>query len=277
MLRDAFTYTKEGVFGKTRRWVLLMVATLILTIPLLGYIAKILRAETPAPEVQDWKTLFIDGIKLFIVQIVYFIPIIIIWIIGMVLMGHPAPGMYGTSPYGSYVASSPTPTVTLHHRVHATVSPTVTPLMTPFAYPTVNPLAYSSAYPGAANVAGAGILGLLGLLFGIVIAILLPIAMIRFARSGNFRDAFDIKAILAYIGKIGWISYIIAIIIGGLVVGIPLFILMFIISIIFSLVLGLWALMILPLIMGILSLVLAPLISVFLARYLTRVYDTVTA
>ncbi len=47
MLRDAFLYTKEGVFEKINRWVLLIIATLILTIPLLGYIAKILRAEKP--------------------------------------------------------------------------------------------------------------------------------------------------------------------------------------------------------------------------------------
>ena len=47
MLRDAFDYVKEGVFEKTQRWALLALATLILTIPLLGYCAKILRDEKP--------------------------------------------------------------------------------------------------------------------------------------------------------------------------------------------------------------------------------------
>src|SRR5208337_379314 len=101
MLRDAFAYTKEGVFQKTKRWVLLIVATLILTIPLLGYIAKILRAEKPAPEVQNWGTLFVDGIKMLIVEIIYFIPVIILWVIGMSLMSN----SYGA--YGAYPGANP--------------------------------------------------------------------------------------------------------------------------------------------------------------------------
>src|SRR5208283_3182685 len=268
MLRDAFAYTKEGVFQKTKRWVLLIVATLILTIPLLGYIAKILRAEKPAPEIQNWGTLFVDGIKMLIVEIIYFIPIIIIWIIGMFLLGPHTTGSYGTNPYGSYVASYSA--AMPRHTPHPTVSPTLSPL----AYPTVN--LYAAAYP-TAGMAGAGILGLLNLVFGIIIGILLPIALVRFARSGSFGDAFNFKAILAYIGKIGWLSYILALIIGGLVVGIPVFIVMFIISAIITVTLGFAALMVLPVVLGILYLIIMPLISVFLSRYITRVYDSVAA
>ena len=49
------------------QWVLLLVATILLTLPLLGYELKILRGEKPAPEVSDWGTLFIDGIRYLII------------------------------------------------------------------------------------------------------------------------------------------------------------------------------------------------------------------
>jgi hypothetical protein len=274
MLRDAFSYTKEGVFEKINRWMLLIIATFILTIPLLGYIAKILRAEKPAPEVRNWVTLFVDGIKMLIVEIVYFIPIILIWIVGMFILGPHTASSYGTSPYGSYLASYSA--ASPHHTVHPTVSPTTLPPTFPIAYPTVNPGLYTAAYP-TAGIAGAGLLGLLNLLLVIIIGILLPIAMVRFARSGNFSDAFNFKAILDYIRKIGWISYIMALIIGGVVVGIPVFIILFIISAIITLALGFSALLVLPVVLGIIYLIIAPLISVFLSRYITRVYDSVAA
>jgi hypothetical protein len=233
MLKDSFAYTKEGIFDKINRWVLLIIGTIILTIPLLGYVAKIFRAEKPAPEVQNWGSLFVDGIKLLIVEIVYFIPVMILWAIMMFVLGSSVSP--AANPYGAYG-------------------------MTPMT-----------------GMAGAGAFGILIFLVEIVIAILLPVALIRFARSGNFNDAFDFHAIFDKIGKIGWVSYIIALIIGGLVVGIPLFIIMFIISAIIMAVMGLSALMVLPVIMVIIYLILAPLIAVFMGRYMTLVFDSVTA
>jgi Protein of unknown function (DUF4013) len=239
MLRDSFAYAKEGVFEKINRWVLLIVATLILTIPLLGYLAKILRAEKPAPEVQDWGKLFVDGIKMLIVEIIYFIPVIILWVIAMVVMGAGRPSGYGQ--YGAYGAYNANPTAAM------------------------------------TGMAGAGILGLVILILEIIIGVILPIALIRFARSGSFGDAFNFNAILGHIGKIGWVSYIIALIIAGVVVGVPVFIIMFIIGAIVSVALGLSAIMVLPVIMGIIYLIIVPLISVFLSRYITLVYDSVAA
>jgi hypothetical protein len=47
----------------------------------MGYSMKVLRGEKPAPEVEDWGTLFIDGIKYLIVALIYAIPLIIVWVI----------------------------------------------------------------------------------------------------------------------------------------------------------------------------------------------------
>jgi hypothetical protein len=236
MLRDSFGYTKDGVFDKINRWVQLIIATLIITVPLQGYIAKILRAEKPAPEVKDWVTLCIDGIKMLIIDIIYYLPVIILWFIAMAIVGSGNPYKYGGA-YGTYNA-----------------------------YPTT----------AMTGMAGAGLLGIIILILEIIIAIILPLALIRFARSGNIGEAFNFNAILGHIGKIGWVSYIIALIIAGVVVGIPLFIIMFIIAAIVSAILGFSAIMVLPVVMGIIYLILMPLISVFMSRYIVLVYDSVT-
>jgi len=78
MVGEAFAYAKDGVWEKWNKWLMLIIATILLGIPLMGYVMKILRGEKPAPEVADWGTLFVDGIKYIIVAFIYAIPIIIV-------------------------------------------------------------------------------------------------------------------------------------------------------------------------------------------------------
>ena len=75
---DAFAFAQEGLVGKWTKWVLLLIATILLGLPLMGYMLKILRGEKPAPEVDDWGTLFVDGIKYLIIAIIYAIPVIVV-------------------------------------------------------------------------------------------------------------------------------------------------------------------------------------------------------
>jgi hypothetical protein len=81
MLNDSFAYAKDAVVGKWKQWLLLILATILLTIPLMGYTLKVFRGEKPAPEVTGWGTLFVDGIKYFIVAIVWALPCIIILVL----------------------------------------------------------------------------------------------------------------------------------------------------------------------------------------------------
>jgi hypothetical protein len=83
MVGDSFEYAKEAVIGKWNKWLMLIIATILLGIPLMGYAMKVLRGEKPAPEVNDWGILFIDGIKYLIVSLIYALPIIIVWILVM--------------------------------------------------------------------------------------------------------------------------------------------------------------------------------------------------
>src|SRR5512137_2989048 len=86
MVGDSFEYAKEAVVGKWNKWIMLVIATILLGLPLMGYVLKVLRGEKPAPEVEDWGTLFIDGIKLLIVYIIWMIPIIIVYAILMAVV-----------------------------------------------------------------------------------------------------------------------------------------------------------------------------------------------
>ena len=81
MVGESFEYAKDAVVGKWNKWLMLVIATILLGIPLAGYVMRVLRGEKPAPEVDDWGTLFVDGIKYIIVALIYAIPIIIVWVI----------------------------------------------------------------------------------------------------------------------------------------------------------------------------------------------------
>jgi hypothetical protein len=76
-LEDSFEYAKEGLIGKWAKWLLLLISCIIFPL-ILGYMMRIYRGANPSPEPDDWVTLFIDGIKLFIVGIIYALPVIIL-------------------------------------------------------------------------------------------------------------------------------------------------------------------------------------------------------
>lgn len=80
MISDAFEYTREALIDKWMRWILLTIVTIIPIVNFisLGYMMEIYRSTKPAPELEDWGTLFMDGLKLFIVTLIYMIPVIVI-------------------------------------------------------------------------------------------------------------------------------------------------------------------------------------------------------
>jgi hypothetical protein len=207
MVSESFEYAREGLIGKWTKWLLLLVATILLAIPLLGYELKILRGEKPSPEVTDWGTLIVDGIKYLVIVLVYCIPLAIIAIISIAPL-----------------------------------------IMAAFQQNT------------AAILAGVGAF-LVGLVIFVIVAVIIgliaSIGIIRFARTGSMGEAFNFGAILATIGKIGWINYILALIIMGVIVGVVEGILMAI-----------------PFIGGLIVFILFPFFALFEARYLCQVYDS---
>jgi len=213
MVGESFEYAKEAVVGKWNKWVMLIIATILLGLPLMGYVMKILRGEKPAPEVDDWGTLFIDGIKAFIVYLIYGIPIFIVYAILLVVgIGAMATG------------------------------------------------------DETAAMAGIGIM-LLGILVVFVLAIIIAlfelIGMVRFARTGSIGEAFNFSAIRATIGKIGWVPYIIALVV------------LCVVGVIFGIVVGI--LMMIPILGLLLYLCLISPWAIFVARYVCQLYDSAGA
>jgi hypothetical protein len=229
MLGDAFTYTKEGVLENMNRWMKLILAVLCLGLPFNGYIMRVYRGATPAPEVDQWGPLFMDGLKLLAMGIIYAIPMIILWVL-----------IYG-------------------------------PMFLAI---------FSGSEEAMAAFAPNMLLMMLFYIVEIAVAIIMPVASIRFARTGIFAEAFNFSAIFETIGKIGWLSYIVAFVLVSIVVSIPLFVLLigFILVGGVSLFLlkeaGVFVFLGLLVLMVLLILILAPLFGVFQARYMTRLYDS---
>lgn len=228
LLDDAFSYTKKGILEDLNRWAALILAIICLGIPMNGYVMRIYRGTDTAPDVDRWGTLFIDGLKLVIVGLIYAIPILVVWAL---IYG----SMFLTLAQGNMEAAG-------------NFEPNLALLLLMYAVE-------------------------------IAVGIIMPVASIRFARTGSFTEAFNFGAIFGTIGKIGWITYILALIIVTLVIGIPIFILVFGFIIVAGAgiyltgggniaLLGLVALFIL------LMLILSPLFGVFQARYMTRVYES---
>ena len=213
MVGDSFAYAKEAVVGKWNKWVMLIIATILLGLPLMGYALKVLRGDKPAPEVEDWGTLFIDGIKYLIVAIIWMLPVYIVLGILMVI-------------------------------------------------------GFGAAMTGdeSAAMAGIGIM-IIGMIIvailAIIIALFMMIGVVRSARTGSIGEAFNFSAIRSTIAKIGWVPYIIALIV------------LMVCGAIFSIVMGI--LMMIPILGWLLYFCMIPPYMLFISRYICQLYDSAGA
>ena len=209
MLGDSFEYTKDALVGKWMRWLILLIGTIIFPI-ILGYTLRVYRGERTPPDPQDWIAVFIDGLKLFIVELIWAIPVIIV---GLLFFG--------------------------------------------------GGIAMMASGSDAATAAGVGTM-LIGipilLVVTLLVALFAAMGAVRFARTDSFGEAFNFSAILAHIGRIGWGTYIIA-----LVVLIAVY---FVISFVLGAI---------PVIGWLISIVIGPALSIFGARYVTLLYDSAPA
>jgi len=95
LLSDSFGYANEGLIGKWVRWIILIISSIIFPL-IMGYSLRVMIGTTPAPEPGDYLGMFIDGIKMIIIEIVYMIIPIIIAIATFSLSGgFGSAAMYG--------------------------------------------------------------------------------------------------------------------------------------------------------------------------------------
>jgi hypothetical protein len=126
----------------------------------------------------------------------------------------------------------------------------------------------SGAADGDPTAMGAAVLSLIGgfLLAGIIAIILAFIALLailRFAHTGSLGEAFHFSAILEHIGRLGWGTWIIAVIVLLIVA----FIYGFVVGIISSI----------PILGWIIAAFLNVAFALFYARYLALAYEEAPA
>lgn len=186
MLDDSFAYAKGGVWEKWTRWVLLILCMIIFPF-ILGYIVRIYRGEKPAPEPGEWITLFVDGLKLLLVQILFFAPVILLIILAFV-------------PMISTLITSGAFTLDF-----GSMSDTQTER-------------WLSSHPELLSALGLMVMILLvAVILALIIMFFSFLGVVRFARTRSISEAFNFSAIISHIGRIGWANYILALIVIGII------------------------------------------------------------
>ncbi|MCK9307928.1 DUF4013 domain-containing protein [Methanoculleus methanifontis] len=216
-------YMKEALWGEWGRWLVLVILSLIQTftlflIPLAnGYIVRVLAGRRPAPDVNEWGRLFLDGWKLNIITLIYLIPVILVLAV-----------------FGGIAAISAIAARGLD-----------------------NPDVWASAVTAAVT----GIV--IAAIVWVIISFISLVAIVRFAHTGSFFQAFNLGAIARHIGRIGWGSWIVVVIILALI------------SLVYTVVTGL--IISVPVAGWIINLFIGVAFGIFRARYLAAAYESVPA
>lgn len=87
-LSESWGFAQEALFGKWVRWIMLVISSIIFPV-MYGYTVRIMRGNHPVYEEESFFGLFIDGIKLFVINIVYMIiPMVVLFgTIGYTIVG----------------------------------------------------------------------------------------------------------------------------------------------------------------------------------------------
>jgi Protein of unknown function (DUF4013) len=178
LLSDSINYAIDAVWKKWARWVLLLVSTIIFPL-LYGYVMEIYRGTRPAPELQQWGRLFIDGLKYLAAWIIYMLPVLAVILI-----------------FGGWAF------VTAMEQSAAYGGPEILVLNPDLLMPIIEGF----------------LIGLvIAIVLAIIISVIAIIGIIRMARKDRFGEAFNFGEIFTTIRQIGWGSYILALIVLAIV------------------------------------------------------------
>lgn len=185
MLDDSFSYAKEGIWDRGTRWLVLIGCMIIFPL-ILGYIVRIYRGEKPAPEPGEWGTLFMDGLKLLVVQIIYMAPVILLFILAFIpLIGTMVSAGVFSESFSSMSDSQLDRWLDNHPEL-------------------ISQLLVTGGF--------MVLLIFVAIILAIVITFFSFLGVVRFARTRSISEAFNFSALLEHIRRIGWINYIIALV-----------------------------------------------------------------
>ncbi len=251
LLGDSFAYAKDGLLGNPGTWVLLIVLALLPVIPfVLAVLAMIpLLIGGGMPDIPTVAGLVIVAVVAAVLLGAFYMGYMLKIFRGEV----PLPAVSG---FGKMFTDGIKYIVI--HIIYAIPVLIILGITIGGAI-----LAALSAGPDIGMESILPVIGgaFAGILVAVIVAIILGliayIGIIRFARTGKIGEAFNFSAIFATIGRIGWGSYILALIIGGVAI------------VIVQVVVGL-----IPYIGGVIQLIISPFITVFFTRYITLIYET---
>jgi hypothetical protein len=251
MVTESFEYAKEALLGKWVRWItfiilalpfalmqftfdpeklinkttgafnweqvpwgqlaVLVIIGLLLSFFLAGYMVRVFRGAKPAPDFDNWPGLFVDGLKLNIVWLLWILPFLIVLsaFIGTIIIAFAGKAALADS-----------------------LALTLVVLLLMF---------------------------FLAVVFAIIASIYSYLGSIRFARTGSIREGVRLSAITDLIRRIGWVPYIVALLV------------LCAISFIFSMVV--MVLSFIPFIGWLLILVINPFMTLLFGRYAVLVYE----
>jgi hypothetical protein len=182
MLDQTFAYTKESVWGQPKRWLLLIGCMIVFPL-FLGYMVRIYRGVIPAPEPEQWGSMFLDGLKLLLIEGLYAAPVILLIILAFI-------PLLSALITGGALHTNPSTLTDAQIQQWVLVHPEF-----------------------ISSIGLMVILLLLAVLFGIIISVFSFIGVVRFARMGRMAEAFNFSAIVLQIRRIGWLNYILALIV----------------------------------------------------------------
>ena len=236
MLDDSFAYAKDGIWKRWTRWLILILCMIIFPL-IIGYIVRIYRGERPAPEPEQWGSLFIDGLKLLAVQVIYMAPVILLVILAFIPM------------ISTLVTSG------VFSQEFATMSDSQSERWLDSHPELISELLFAGGF--------MALLIIIAIILAIIITLFSFLGVVRFARADSISEAFNFPEILAHIRRIGWINYVIALITITSI------------GFIFSMILNFFS--IIPVIGPIIGLIVTVLLYVpfllFSGRFSTLVYD----
>lgn len=252
LVGESFDYAKEGLVGHWAKWIMLIILDLLPVLPIIFGV--------------------IFAIVVFLTAPAMLIPTIVIAVIFAIILAFPYLGYM----VQIYAGEKPAPEVQnwgnlfsngwklfVVYFIYAipliiiglvVLGSTLWTAFLAFSDTVSNPTALM-------DLIGAVLFGLIILLIvAFILWLIVATAVVRFARTKSIGEAFNFSAIFAHIGKIGIGSYIVALIIMAVIIGI--------IEIILSII---------PYLGAILLFIVSPFVAVFQARYLSQLYDTAGA
>jgi len=151
--------------------VIAIITGIFLLIPQKGYIIRIYQGTTPAPPFHNWPGLFQDGIRLFVINSVYWIAPAFLCFWTVVI------------PCLQYVSKQTVP-----------LSPQITGV-------TLDTQIILDVALG--GIVLTGIVHIICMIFSVI-------GVIRYSRTGSIRSAFDVFLIIRIISTIGWKKYLLS-------------------------------------------------------------------